>query len=672
MNRFERLLYRTLYQKSFYDFAKDFWSSCDPHKLIDGDLLKFLCETFQFMCKKWVGYEKPEVDLSKLNKGADIIDIRDDTRDRLSISMPPRHSKSMIFNVLGAVWLWTYYPISAVSISHTFGLAKTMNEKRYALINSPRYKEIYDDIVITENTKDSIKDSRGGQLYSQSRDALTGYGGDVIINDDLTNAMTADKDMQEMRNAWSYYQNTMPSRINNIKQSIIFNIQQRLGVNDIVGHILKEKKLRDQYIFISLQAIFEKETYLICPISADIIHYNVGDSLWKERFGDYAKLKAEVGDVFETQYQQKPKASTSAIVNEDMILVKPEIECPDIDDGDMIYASHDFPVKDKESNDFLGSVLGYRVGNTLYIYECLEKHMDFPKSITYLKALADNYLGCIQIIEDKANGSPIIQELQGNIIGVQPYNPGTDAKIQRLKNASVYMTTHNVVFVAREYDKITDTWTLSEDLQNLVDRLLAFPMVEHDDIVDAFDMMVNFVFLDKKNSVYGKSFNDENIVAYKDNMSKLYNNVFFNKEGDLWKVSRIAIEYGTESKLIVLEEKQFEANAVDGINILKSFAPNNSVFIDCSDSESMYGVVSSGISIERYAVDDFDKSVLDLNLALSLKRVLLVNSCKYTKGDIEMFKRTKTKNVDDQKYITDKDGFVANLRIALKYYGGII
>ena len=190
---------------------------------------------------------------------------------------------------------------------------------------------------------------------------FTGYGGDVIINDDLTNAETARKDQAEMLNAWAYYQNTMPSRINDINKCIIMNIQQRLAPNDIAGHIMNDENLANTYVFVTLPAIFKKKTYVVCPISGDVVCYNVGDCLWPERFGDYSSLKFQVGEtIFETQYLQNPIASNKTIVKPHMIVEKDENEVPSIDYADMIYASHDFPVKDKDTSDFLGSTLGYR------------------------------------------------------------------------------------------------------------------------------------------------------------------------------------------------------------------------------------------------------------------------------------------------------------------------
>ena len=123
-----------------------------------------------------------------------------------------------------------------------------MNMKRQSLISSERYKEIYPDIKIITDSNTSLIDSRGGELYSLNKNAFTGYGGDIIINDDLTNAETARKDMEEMNNSWEYYRNTMPSRINDINKCIILNIQQRLAPNDVTGRILSDSKLSKNYI----------------------------------------------------------------------------------------------------------------------------------------------------------------------------------------------------------------------------------------------------------------------------------------------------------------------------------------------------------------------------------------------------------------------------------------
>lgn len=670
MTKLEKLLRRELYKKDFYEFVKYFWDTCDPKKLIDGKLIQIYCELFQYVCRQWVDYKPKEIVLPSFDKNDVVIDLRH-IKQKININVPPRHSKSMIFNVLGPTWLWLNEPIKAVSISHTQGLATDMNEKRQAILNSEKFKELFDDIYLTSNSKSELKDNRGGELYSLNRNAFTGYGGDVIINDDLTNAETARKDKEEMNNAWAYFQNTMPSRINDISKSIIMNIQQRLAPNDITGHIMNDKKLSDEYFFLILPAIFQKRTYIILPISGEVIKFEKGDYLWPERFGNYESLKNQVGStIFETQYLQNPIASDKTIIKEDMIIEKNENEVPSIDYADMIYTSHDFPVKDKESSDYLGSVLAYRIGSKLYFIDALEKRMAFKKSLNYVRALEDNYPGIIQVIEDKANGSPIIEQAQDEVSGIQAFQPGTQSKIQRLESASIYIS--NVIFVRNIYDKFTNSYRLNEGLEILKRKLLSFPYVDHDDVIDAFSQLLLFVYKDRRYMVYGKSFNDDNIVNVSDLKNISYSTIFFNREGDIWKVLEIGAIYGVQTILVCKKEQQFKASIIEGFEKLKEFGNfKKNVFIDCSATDGLRGMTHKGISIERYEINDFDMSVGQLNLAFAANKILLDKSCKKTKMDIENFKFSKSKD-ENSKYLTEKDGFISCMRIALKYYGGIV
>lgn len=664
MTDLDKLLYQRLYKLSFYDFVKDFWQEADPAPFIDGELVQYYCEVFQYMCRGWVGYEEVEIDESKLN--GFVIDVRQD-KNNICLMVPPRHSKSMIFNVMGPVWLWLSYPIKAASISHTSGLATQMNTKRQRIINSPKFKMLFKDIRISTNTTTNITDTRGGELFSLNRNAFTGYGGDIIINDDLTSAETARKDKTEMTNAWEYYRNTMPSRINNPEKSIIMNIQQRLAPNDIAGHIMNDAELASTYIFITLPAIFQEDTTLIFPISGKVKNYKKGDALWPERFKDnYESIRIDVGDaVFETQYLQNPIASDRTVVKKDMIYIKSIREVPDEAYADMVYSSSDFPIKDKETSDYLGSILGYRVGSTLYIRRCFEKKMAFPESIEYIKGLDEAFPGMRHIIEDKANGSPILQQLQDIVSGMYPYDPGTSSKRQRLESATLYMDIGNVVFVADKYNSSTGEYTLSNELDKLVKRLLNYPFVDADDIVDAFSMLVLFVFLDKRFSVYARTFNDKNIVSKLPDT--LQPTIFFNREGDRWKVNKISIHY-LSNTIYVEEEFEFRSSIKDAIKNLQEISPNTKVFIDCSLSDAMQGFYTKDVYVERYEVNDFDQSVSKLGLAFSKSNVMLHKSCVNTKGDIEMFKRAKTKD-ESSKFATEKDGYVANIRVAIEYYG---
>jgi hypothetical protein len=176
--------------------------------------------------------------------------------------------------------------------------------------------------------------------------------------------------------------------------------------------------------------------------------------------------------------------------------------------------------------------------------------------------------------------------------------------------------------------------------------------------------------MDKRYSVYGRAFNDENIIQENKIPTNLYTTTFFNKEGDKWKVSNIAIDY-SKNELYIVNDTEFKASIKEGFKLLKKFKPDTKMFIDASASDALQGLYEKDIIIERYIIDDFDKSVTDLSLALSKKKVKISVKAQRTKSDIEMFKFNKSKD-ETMKYLTEKDGFVACIRTALKYYGGII
>lgn len=654
-------LIKLLYKKSFYEFVKDFWQYADPSKFVDSELIEYYCEVFQYMARSWWDYKPVEINLEHL-KGK-IIDVREN-KQNLNLVVPPRHSKSMIFNVLGGVWLWSLQPVKVVSVSHTQALASQMNSKRQAIINSPLFQSIFDNIKLTMNTTSFLKDSRGGELYSINRNAFTGYGGDVIINDDLTNAETARKDKEEMNNAWSYYRNTMPSRINNPEKSIVINIQQRLAPNDITGHILSDLNLKNQYTFITLPAIFKETTHLVFPISGKIKTFNAGDVLWKERFGNYDKLRFEVGEsVFETQYLQNPIASDKAVIKQDLIRIKSEKEVPPIEDAELVFAAHDFPIKEKEDSDFVGSVLAYKIHQTIYITNALEKRMAFVKSVEYIEFLNQQFPGIIQIIEDKANGTPIIQQLQDRVPGIQAYNPKTASKTQRLESASLYMESSNIVFVANRYDEQSGKYLLNANLDNLVKRLLSFPYVKYDDIVDAFSMLVLYVFLDKRNNVYARSFNSKNVIF--DTPDKVVSYLFINKVGRYFKVSQIGINYSTNT-LYVLNELEIKGNELEVANAIKSKFASTKYLIDTSATP--LGNKLDNLILEQIEIKDFHASIVALDSFFVKKEILIHRNCRRTISDIESFKWDIKKD-ENVTYITEQDGFVRNIRGAMKFLG---
>ena len=681
INELQRQLYRQLYKKSCYEFTKEFWNEADPQPFVDGVVVQIFCEIAQYFTRHWLEkfeeFNKPEVEAEierYRNEGYTIIDVRKEKKKNVSVAIPPRHSKTMCWSVCYPVWAQTNYPLKSAAISHTNNLAVDINKKRQKIMNSEKFRFFFPEIVLETNTGSALKTTKSGELYAIARESATGFGADILGLDDIVNAAQARRDKQEMENAFAFMTDTLPSRVNDLSRYVILNVAQRLAPNDIEGRIRDNPSIASQYSFITLQAQFDKDTLSVCPITGTLIAFKKGDFLWPERVGNYETVRLQVGEsVWQAQYLQKPQYADTNVIKESMIIQKSAQEVPDISQADIVYASHDFPVKATETSDFLGSVVGYKVDGILYIKSCLEEKQNFVDSVNYVEYLDNIYPGIIQIIEDKANGSPILQQLQEVVPGMQAYQPGTSDKTQRLKSATLYMVSKNVVFVEDEWDENLQKYVLNEGLTNLKKKLLAFPFLQHDDVCDAFSQIVNFVFMDRKLCVYGRSFNSD-LNVYDSNIiiSPSYSTIFFNKEGDVWKILDIGIQYGLETKLYVKSELQIKANVNEAISKIKEFSGNKNVFIDCSTSEALYGVFQDGVSIERYEVKDFDKSVSELGMAFAKRRVLVEKKCKLLMADIDNFKFGKTKDENSVTYRTKKDGFVACLRIAMHYYGGIV
>ena len=85
--------------------------------------------------------------------------------------------------------------------------------------------------------------------------------------------------------------------------------------------------------------------------------------------------------------------------------------------------------------------------------------------------------------------------------------------------------------------------------------------------------------------------------------------------------------------------------------------------------DSLTGMYDSNTFIERYGIDDFELSVNQLNKEFASNHVLVMTDCRKVIGDIESFKYDKSINDNVKRFKTEKDGFVACLRVALKYYG---
>ena len=657
-----------LMKKSLYEFVKEMWDSYDPSPFSDKWVIEYLCECYMYSVRKflpqycwgwWISDEEYEKIKKEHNAQCPIRDFMlpngEHTRNH-DLNIAPRHMKSSIMNVLGPVWTIINSPVTVVSVSHSLKLASEMVEKKQKLFNSEKYAYYFgDDIALklAKNSAQFIALKNGGKSYSVTMKGFTGFGADIIINDDLLSVVSAREDGAVLLKTRDYFKTTMPSRLNNKKTGVIWNIMQRIGRGDISDLIAEDKGLKQIYSHTELQAISDHDETIIFPCSGKIKEIKTGDLLWEERFGDYTQLKLEVGlEDFETQYNQRPAASNLNIVKDEYIHYIDDKDYQEFRVGtEFMYASHDCPVNDKETNDFHGFCSAESKGNELVITDSWLKHIAYVEEKELMTNLQMVNPSLLQVVENKANGAALLQDLAISVPGLVSFNPGTKSKAQRLKLATTYMQQGLVRFVR------------NENTDRLINNLKKFPLLEHDDDVDAFSQLVIYHFTQRQLGVYTGAFNYENIIEpiVRDSKVQVFMNYGAVLSGNLIKVVGVSIDNYKDTYTV---EKEYVFESVDSFEEFckKDVLPGCMVY-DASPQNRLSGLVTSVFNVVKFIEQDRDKSISILKTGFYKKKVLVTKECKQTINEIARLRVTeqsREKGID--KVNTFDEGMAGALR----------
>jgi predicted phage terminase large subunit-like protein len=136
--------------------------------------------------------------------------------------------------------------------------------------------------------------------------------------------------------------------------------------------------------------------------------------------------------------------------------------------------SVDAAFKGEENSDYVSIQVWGKRGNDYYLRYCCNEHLDFPATVRRLWAIRELYPQVSRVyIEDKANGSAIIQTLQRDMVGVIPVEP-LGGKVARVNAVSPAIETGHVFLPSGT------AW-----LEDYLKQWSEFPAGKHDDMVDA-------------------------------------------------------------------------------------------------------------------------------------------------------------------------------------------
>lgn len=159
-----------------------------------------------------------------------------------------------------------------------------------------------------------------------------------------------------------------------------------------------------------------------------------------------------------------------------------------VPEADELVMSWDMAFKDTKSADFVCGQVWARRGAAVYLLDQINKRLSFTDSLTAFTALAGRWpqVGA-KWVEDKANGTAIIDTLKQKIPGIVPVTP-RESKYARA-NAVAPMVEAGNVF-------LPDSAIGLFDPEELIDQAAAFPAGLHDDMVDATSQALSRLLLD--------------------------------------------------------------------------------------------------------------------------------------------------------------------------------
>jgi len=270
-------------------------------------------------------------------------------------------------------------------------------------------------------------------------------------------------------NEW--FGRTLYSRLNDQKTGVIILVMQRLHTDDLVGHLVEQ----GGWELLNLPAIaVEEERHLIRSLGK-VFEYvrHPGDLLQPSRQGheELAGVRATMGEYdFSAQFQQSPVPMGGAIVKEAWLKVFDETPGT----FEEIVQSWDTANKDTELSDYSVCTTWGLLMNRMYLLHVLRKRLNYPDLKRAVQEQARLYKATAILIEDRASGTQLIQDLRRDGFNkIHARSPEGD-KATRLYVRTPWFEGGNVLLPKEA------SW-----LADYKNELLAFPKAKHDDQVDA-------------------------------------------------------------------------------------------------------------------------------------------------------------------------------------------
>src|SRR5690349_22195267 len=406
---------------------------------------------------------------------AKLTEVRQGKIRRLIINLPPRHLKSLMASIAFPAWYLGLDPsVQILCVSYAQDLADKLARDCRSIMMSPWYRRIFPTRLAAHRqaVQEFITTRQGYRLATSTGGVLTGRGADIIaIDDPLKPEEALSKTLRQACNEW--FVHTLYSRLNDKRTGAIVIIMQRLHEDDLVGHVLAQ----EPWEVLSFPAIAEAdEVHQIETIWGPRCFTRRRDEALhpdREPLETLEHIRRTIGEYnFAGQYQQSPAPLGGGLVKADWFKRYRENELPER--FDRIVQSWDTANKATELSDFSVCTTWGVKGKDLFLLGVFRRRLEYPALNRAVRDQQGQFNANVVLIEDKASGTQLIQDLIADgCHGVTRYQPTGD-KTMRM-HAQTAVIENGFVHIPE-----TAPW-----LAEYLHELAVFPNGKHDDQADS-------------------------------------------------------------------------------------------------------------------------------------------------------------------------------------------
>ena len=407
-------------------------------------------------------------------------DVIEGKKKRVIINIAPRMGKSEFSSYLFPAYFLGKYPNKKIIMgTHTAGLSEDFGRRVRNLIDTEEFHEIFPntEVAADQSAAGKWSTSLGGQYYAAGvGGALAGRGADLFVIDDPHSEQDVKINSRlAFDTAWNWFQTGPLQRL--MPGGAIIVIMTRWSLLDLTGRLIDYQTKNPEAIpweIVELPAILHEGT-------------ENEKSLWPEQW-PLELLKATKASIdpqyWNAQYMQQPTSNNAAIVSRKAWRIWESDEPPECE---FVIQSWDTAFETKNRSDYSACTTWGVFYNEeenmkpqVILLDAFKDRMAFPELKQVALKHYKEWNPDAFIVEKKAAGAPLIQELRNMGIFVEEFSPsrGND-KIVRL-NAVADLFASGCVWAP-------DTrWA-----REVIEEVAAFPNGENDDYVDTTSQALN-------------------------------------------------------------------------------------------------------------------------------------------------------------------------------------